>query len=228
MKRARHALYLFSFISLVTLGSALGQSVISPTKGSAGVAGATGAGLAPDGGYNGALTVFGGLSTSGDLLPTNSGTQHIGGNASNGWIDIYIDQVRDRSGNTHFYFAPGYNGLISYLSDSSSTVSMMVGNSTTLTSVGAKVLQLCADNPLTCASEVLSVDKDGAVLHKGNPTLRTCTAALEGLVSRDVLSGIATGKRTKLCLCTSDGSSVYKWQNMVTGTLGSTTVCGTE
>lgn len=59
-------------------------------------------------------------------------------------------------------------------------------------------------------------------------TLATCSATIEGAVSTDVLSGLATGKRTKLCLCTSDGASAYKWQNLATGTLGTTTTCGTE
>lgn len=59
-------------------------------------------------------------------------------------------------------------------------------------------------------------------------TLSTCSATIEGGLEEDVLSGASTGKRTKLCLCTSDGSAAYKWQNVVTGTLGTTTTCGTE
>jgi hypothetical protein len=59
-------------------------------------------------------------------------------------------------------------------------------------------------------------------------TLATCNSANEGMQSVDVLSGLATGKRTKLCFCTSSGASVYVWQNVVTGTLGTTTTCGTE
>lgn len=58
--------------------------------------------------------------------------------------------------------------------------------------------------------------------------LATCAAGFEWTVAADTLSGIATGKRSKLCLCTSDGSSAYKWQNMVTATLGTATTCGTE
>lgn len=59
-------------------------------------------------------------------------------------------------------------------------------------------------------------------------TLSTCSSALEGRLESDALSGVATGKRTKLCLCTSSGASVYVWQNLATGTLGTTTTCGTE
>lgn len=68
----------------------------------------------------------------------------------------------------------------------------------------------------------------GSGLQLNSQTLATCAAGIEGELSVDVLSGVATGKRTKLCVCTSDGSSAYKWQNAVTGTLGTTTTCGTE
>lgn len=64
-----------------------------------------------------------------------------------------------------------------------------------------------------------------------NPTMRTlgtCAVGVEGQLEADVLSGAATGKATKLCLCRSDGASTYKWQNLATGTLGTTTTCGTE
>jgi len=56
----------------------------------------------------------------------------------------------------------------------------------------------------------------------------TCSAPAEGRFRVDNLSGVATGKRTKLCLCTSDGSSNYAWQNVATGTIGNTTACGSE
>lgn len=60
--------------------------------------------------------------------------------------------------------------------------------------------------------------------------MNTCgVSSLEGQTYVDVLSGgAATGKRTKLCMCTTNGSGVYAWQNVVTGTLGTTTTCGTE
>lgn len=59
----------------------------------------------------------------------------------------------------------------------------------------------------------------------------TCNAGNHGLIIRDTLTGDASdGKRTKLCLCTSDGaaSPAYAWQNLATGTVGTTTTCGTE
>ena len=56
----------------------------------------------------------------------------------------------------------------------------------------------------------------------------TCGASIEWAMLPDSASGVATGKRSKMCMCTSSGASVYVWQNMVTGTLGTTTTCGTE
>lgn len=58
--------------------------------------------------------------------------------------------------------------------------------------------------------------------------LDTCSVTIEGTQELDSLSGAATGKQTKLCLCVSNGSSSYAWRNLVTGTLGTTTTCGTE
>jgi hypothetical protein len=94
--------------------------------------------------------------------------------------------------------------------------------------------ELCWGGGTSCWGHI-SGDTNGTLsivglpfLGLGNPTLATCAVGIEGQISRDVASGIATGKRTKLCLCTSDGSSTYKWQNIATGTLGTTTACGTE
>lgn len=72
---------------------------------------------------------------------------------------------------------------------------------------------------------------DDAEGFKSTPkTLATCAAGLEWTIQADVASGVSTGKRSKLCLCTSNGagSPVYAWQNLATGTVGTTTTCGTE
>lgn len=56
----------------------------------------------------------------------------------------------------------------------------------------------------------------------------TCAANQEGLVVRDNASGgTNSGHRTRICICTSDGaaSPAYAFQNMVTGTVGTTTSC---
>lgn len=59
-------------------------------------------------------------------------------------------------------------------------------------------------------------------------TLETCTAGVEGKVRRQTgTGGTNTSARTRLCVCTSSGaaSPVYAWQNVVTGTVGTTTTC---
>lgn len=61
-------------------------------------------------------------------------------------------------------------------------------------------------------------------------TLPTCTSALEWTQLPDAASGVSTSKRSKMCMCTSDGGGTpaYAWQNLATGTIGTTTTCGTE
>lgn len=79
----------------------------------------------------------------------------------------------------------------------------------------------------TAATPVTFVDGEGVMFTRA--ALVTCAVAIEGTIATDILSGSsATTKRTKLCLCSSDGSGAYKWQNLATGTLGTTTTCGSE
>jgi hypothetical protein len=57
-------------------------------------------------------------------------------------------------------------------------------------------------------------------------SLGTCAAGREGDEARDALAGGTTGALTRRCLCTSDGGTpAYKWQNMVSGNLGTATTC---
>jgi hypothetical protein len=59
-------------------------------------------------------------------------------------------------------------------------------------------------------------------------TLDTCAAATEGYIERDTLAGgTSTTHATRVCLCQSDGaaSPAFKWRNMASGTLGTTTTC---
>ncbi len=118
-------------------------------------------------------------------------------------------------------------GLRGGAANGATATGVAVTNFPSLTTAGAEMLSLYPDN---AATKKAAIDKDGTYIFYGNPTLRTCAAAIEGAVSRDVASGVSTGKRTKLCLCTSDGagSPAYVWQNLATGTLGSTTTCGSE
>jgi hypothetical protein len=55
--------------------------------------------------------------------------------------------------------------------------------------------------------------------------LLTCAAGIEGALATVAGAGDA---RTKLCMCTSDGTGTpaFAWQNVVTGALGDTTTCG--
>ncbi len=115
--------------------------------------------------------------------------------------------------------------LSGWVADGATAIAVKTKARTSLTTAGAQIEAWYSDDGTT---KKAAIDKDGSYLFVGNPTLQTCAAGLEGTVSRDVLSGVATGKRTKLCLCTSDGSSVYVWQNLATGTLGTTTACGSE
>lgn len=76
---------------------------------------------------------------------------------------------------------------------------------------------------------VLSL-KDGQVKWTPGP-LPVCNADLEWTVKADVTTGTGTGRRTKLCLCTSDGAFLmptYTWQNLATGTVGTATTCIVE
>lgn len=77
------------------------------------------------------------------------------------------------------------------------------------------------------ASTPLTVS-DAEGLKITQTSLATCVLALEGTIQADVLAGAATGKRTKMCACTNNGSGTFAWQNLATGTLGTTTTCGTE
>lgn len=58
-------------------------------------------------------------------------------------------------------------------------------------------------------------------------TLPTCGASTEGMARVDGASGGTSGARTRLCLCTSDGAGTpaYAWQNVESGTVGTTTTC---
>lgn len=78
----------------------------------------------------------------------------------------------------------------------------------------------------TAGEPVTYVDGEGVKVTRA--ALATCSANLEGTTAVDILSGSATGKVTKECLCVSNGSSVYTWRNKLTNTNGTSTTCGTE
>jgi hypothetical protein len=61
----------------------------------------------------------------------------------------------------------------------------------------------------------------------GATAVGTCNAGAEGAMRRDTVGGGTGGHRTRVCLCTSDGagSPAYAWQNMVSGTVGTSSAC---
>ena len=104
------------------------------------------------------------------------------------------------------------------------------GNDTAIRSVQNGGVIYMSDNGVnhgafTRASTTLD-NTNGLILTA--KTLPTCAVGLQWAMLPDAASGTATGKRSKMCLCTSNGSSVYAWQNIATGTIGTTTTCGTE
>lgn len=61
----------------------------------------------------------------------------------------------------------------------------------------------------------------------GPQTLLTCDATIEWAVAMDATSGGTTGARSRGCMCTSNGAGTpaYAWQNLATGTVGTSTTC---
>lgn len=70
------------------------------------------------------------------------------------------------------------------------------------------------------------VPVEGVLRHVPD-TLGTCNATNEFGVKGDSSSGGTTGDRSRICLCTSDGGGTpaYAWQNVVSGTVGTSTTC---
>jgi hypothetical protein len=118
--------------------------------------------------------------------------------------------------------------LNSRTTDASASVAVRIAALNDITTAGRKLVSI-GDNGTAAYAEKAFFDLNGA-LRVGVATLPTCAAANEWLQMGDPLSGVSTGKRSKLCLCTSDGGGTpaYVWQNLATGTLGTTTTCGSE
>lgn len=98
---------------------------------------------------------------------------------------------------------------------------------------GFGTLNMVAVTNISSAQRIdtLSSLKAGSYLEITRTTLGTCNSTNESRLRTDVLSGgTSTAKTTKLCLCVSDGaaSPAYLWRNVITGTNGTTTTCGTE
>lgn len=109
--------------------------------------------------------------------------------------------------------------LRSLRTNASTAIGTQADTNVAFTTAGAKLFQVA-----NATVEKFYVDKDGSHLSVFT-TLQTCAAGIEGLISLDAASGISTAARTRMCLCTSNGSAVYAWQNIVSGTVGTTTTC---
>ncbi len=172
--------------------------------------------------FSGAITATT-LTVSTTVIPSATNTKSFGSTAAM-WSEMYVRDWRDASNVVRVAARDvEQNKYFGRMVDGSSAVSHEFDQNQAYTTAGALLM-----NGKNATVQKWSIDLNGSYHWVGNPTLQTCAAGIEGKVSRDVLSGVATGKRTKLCLCTSDGSSAYVWQNLATATLGTTTTCGTE
>lgn len=176
----------------------------------------------------------GNMTVAGNILPEANATRDLG-SLSLGYANLY--------GGNNFCITtvPGANLMCARIGSTNGTLynsqptdgaAAVAHTFTVQNAISNATARLFSFSPATAGSGLSAATLDayigGQIHQKGNPSLLTCAAGLEGMLSRDVLSGVATGKRTKLCLCTSAGASDYVWQNVVTGTLGTTTTCGSE
>jgi hypothetical protein len=91
----------------------------------------------------------------------------------------------------------------------------------------------CPNYGLSTSAACLSSDTSGnwsagISISTGAVAVGTCNAAAEGqLIRSSATGGTGTTARTRVCLCTSDGaaSPAYAWQNVVTGTVGTSSAC---
>lgn len=100
-------------------------------------------------------------------------------------------------------------------------VAIKLSSTNVLNTTGAKMGQV-----VNGGTEKFYWSYDGSIVNTA-VTLQACAAGLEGAITRDAVGGGTGGHRTRICVCTSDGagSPGYKWQNMVSATLGTTTTC---
>jgi hypothetical protein len=110
----------------------------------------------------------------------------------------------------------------SAVSDGSGRGGFQLYTTNTLSNATAFVASF--ENPQNAVK--FKVMKDG-VLKQASSTLVTCASGTEGDIALDAAGGASTGHRTRRCMCTSDGGGTpaYAWQNMVSGTVGTTTTC---
>jgi hypothetical protein len=190
-------------------GDGSGGSPITCTAAAAGAAGCV---------TTGAQTLAG-VKTFNDTI--TSGKTGLALTAPSGWLTAQATSIGQPAGS-------GISGLWLGVAEGSQNF-----NNYALLQTGGLILNdLNADGQMYMRfdnSTKFTFDDDGYLVTAA-AALTTCASGIEGAIMRDSAAGGTTGKRTKLCLCTSDGagSPAYAWQNLATGTIGNTTTCGTE
>jgi hypothetical protein len=159
------------------------------------------------------------FTVSGSVLPTADATQTLGANGAR--FNLFVRDISDGSV-VRWQILPGsYNYYRGTTANGASAINHLFSTSVAYTTAGAKLASF-----QNLSTEKFFVDKDGSSW-RAAATLQTCAASTEGLISRDAAAGGTSGSRTRICTCTSDGggSPAYAWQNIVTGTVGTTTTC---
>lgn len=162
----------------------------------------------------------------GAFAPNTFGGGTLGTNALY-WQTLYTNEIVSGNGTLqsadgYIRFQFNYTGGTTFVGQSAASgVGFTFKNQNAITSGNYMVHY--SDNGTTLIRE----EDFGGSTRQGAVTLRTCASGIEGMISRDAAAGGTSGHLTRVCLCTSDGAGtpVYKWQNMVSGTLGTTTTC---
>lgn len=93
------------------------------------------------------------------------------------------------------------------------------------------VMNIGPEYGATTSMQIYKGTSEGIQMNKGvrfaRIALPTCNATNEGMIVDDVLAGASTGNATRLCACRSNGAGTptYFWDNIITGTDGTTTTC---
>lgn len=189
------------------------------------------------------------LLTSASFLPASNSSRDLGATAT-GWRDLYLARLLIMSGTAANTIQTNTTALSAGASAAALTVK---------TSAALDANDLIFDVQQNDGTTRFKVDWEGDVIAAGglqastltgstvsatsigtapafridsttDLTLITCNSAREGQLRRDVLSGGGTAIRTRMCVCTYDGSGAtaadYDWVNITAGgTVGTETTC---
>lgn len=188
----------------------------------------------------GDFTVAGTLTAT-DLRPPGTATFDINAHAASGngiTLDCSVNlgasdfclKVRD-NGTTDLFTVSGTGtATATALTATAAVTGGTLASNDTLSVTGIATLSddLLAQSTIsnTTASQAVTIsDAQGLLIV--SQTLPTCAAGLEWTLVSDAASGVSTGARSRMCMCTSDGAGTpaYAWQNIVTANIGNTTTC---